>query len=49
MKFILCLEKLYIVLLIYYLFIKHDVFNTEISYSLKHKTIDIVEHRVEKI
>ena len=28
---------------------KKDCFNTEISYSLKHKTIDIVEHRVEKI
>lgn len=32
-----------------YLTRKHDVFNTEITYSLKHKTIDIVEHRVEKI
>lgn len=32
-----------------YLSRKHDVFNTEISYSLKHKTIDIVEHRAEKI
>lgn len=32
-----------------YLTRKHDVFNTEISYSLKHKTIDIVEHRAEKI
>lgn len=50
MKFILCLEKVvYNIICIYYLFIKHDIFNTEISYSLKHKTIDIVEHRAEKI
>ena len=27
----------------------NDNFNTEISYSLKNKTIEIVEHRVEKI
>ena len=32
-----------------YLNRKHDNFNTEISYSLKNKTIEIVEHRVEKI
>lgn len=29
--------------------LKKDCFNTEISYSLKNKTIDIVEHRAEKI
>lgn len=33
----------------FYLSRKYDSFNTEISYSLKHKTIDIVEHRAEKI
>ena len=32
-----------------YLSRKKDCFNTEISYSLKNKTIDIVEHRAEKI
>ena len=48
MKFILCLEKV-VYNITYILFIKHGIFNTEISYSLKHKAIDIVEHRAEKI
>ena len=47
--YIMLRKAVYIIIYIYYLFIKHGIFNTEISYSLKHKAIDIVEHRAEKI